>query len=1469
MKHFLAVLSVLGCMFFSVSCSTDELSDFEKNDPEAEFALFTMLDDYPALRSAFQSIDAYRFNDLLCSTMNDMPGDVKSVLGVVDDLLVNKKTDAMSSLRRILYRVLYQSDLDRDPVVKTKDPGYATKDFPYYDMVGDYVDPETSEKINLTKPILSMARKMFGYLKDKYNDEEIEEIIESLVTHLRDNDANVMKMLFEVMGNMYFQGNDNIWYDEEGKTCSREDIGLGTDTGIGNATRGSDASFSGQEAEMNDPVFKDAYYDFYREVGNLMSSSVSANGEEKRFSVVFKELICNIEKYFTSGGEKYDANDGNSNYHRGSLDAGGNMVCEVNPATGKKEYVNAEFGNTVKEIFSVLQTLFKRSDRPYSISDDDGDDDYFATRWVRILKQLKFDPESAHLEERMYDMFRYDVWGRDRLAEPTGDIATDAFSTNYLQQLLFLVAVSENFGWSDRKLTTGINYGHGPKEHAGYFTLNDAFYAFDTNQVMGLMNLYELALKGTADEANHLFRCINSFTRTEKMDFKFSYDTEYGALGFLPAQIAGDGGVPWGGNPDGGDGAILNNYRSYCVDGTGEPDIISIFMSMLARTIWEGEGPYYSKEEMEINGSEYTYRRPDGRVYVKVTKPDPDDASTWTYVYPYEGNKDVEDGSNPGERINNLYSDRVYTDYFMMHLENIKYRYPNNSTGNNVNLYFTPNEAGGIYGDADDAVVKDTAAAADFPAQRMCFEELIPENSVERECETHLEALYRNVQFFCTEKKIGMVIPLYIKVGFMDIMCALFNLNSAAFNAAFPGMNAAMIQAGAYIAAECNGAAGLGAVRKVQVSSSEMGGRTHTANMWKYKRNASGKITGGQSGIPGDYRIGVYMASDDLMMQLAYLVNAFSGTIFDLIVAIGFWNAVPYADKMDSLMDMMCNGMLGGGATLGSIFSTCIPSFGRMVFPRSVDPANPENWIEVIGSRKGELLKDENGVVHPEWGFVADDSDPNWKTRNSFFIELFMPFVIALRDGASPAISKADFFFAGSAEEDPGKGYVNRQAPANTKSPIKAMFDMLVASIMSPLMYYQDGADGAYPKKSWLPRLVGNHSPFTATSKVPGSTSPHSWTERAYYQPANVVNLIDVLSDSDRYGDYNASTKMCDGIVPLFAEYDVSRDAGPDNPPNTRLLTSIMKMIMAFGDDKFDETPAGKSYERSDYTTWSPREKMRYSAEQFITSFKFSKSDKIKNYENLKAKKEFWPEIFVTPDWMYSNDGIRPGDINLDKILDEWIGADETGKGLAVIPDSRPNSEDWDNFYKLFDAFGELMSNNGETEGKYNIVEDLIELIELLNIPDATDDQLKGLRHTVGSVFTRYDSSTGQWEYPDDLVHVVCDVMPVILETFEGRYGSLCNLVEVMMVEEGFLEYVIHSLDSKYAGRQIFEELYAFLGEDFIARPDSAFWNEFAELLTAFSDIINAEDSMGRNVKNHKAIMSAEPFEGLGELLSW
>ena len=67
------------------------------------------------------------------------------------------------------------------------------------------------------------------------------------------------------------------------------------------------------------------------------------------------------------------------------------------------------------------------------------------------------------------------------------------------------------------------------------------------------------------------------------------------------------------------------------------------------------------------------------------------------------------------------------------------------------------------------------------------------------------------------------------------------------------------------------------------------------------------------------------------------------------------------------------------------------------------------------------------------------------------------------------------------------------------------------------------------------------------------------------------------------------------------------------------------------------------------------------------------------------------------------------------------------------------------------------------------------------------------------------------------------------------------------------------------------KELFDFLGTELITQHDSALWTEFAELLGKFAESMNEGDDQwtGGLFNSNADVKVMDPFEGLGEILSW
>jgi hypothetical protein len=391
------------------------------------------------------------------------------------------------------------------------------------------------------------------------------------------------------------------------------------------------------------------------------------------------------------------------------------------------------------------------------------------------------------------------------------------------------------------------------------------------------------------------------------------------------------------------------------------------------------------------------------------------------------------------------------------------------------------------------------------------------------------------------------------------------------------------------------------------------------------------------------------------------------------------------------------------------------------------------------------------------------------------------------------------------------------------KKPLKVLTDALLPALAKPLYYYQVSGDG--PVNCWKPRLVSAHNPF-ASSVIDQSNNRDRET---WYRPeatANTRTLLSLLVESDY--------KKGDGILPILMK-------------NTKVVGSLMPLLARMGDD----SAAGGIYAGEN----GAREKLFAGLEQIFTAIKTDKGDVIDKQTTHPTGSY---TMMSYPSWMFTK---ADTDIDLNVLLDEMIGYDGTpgdvwGKGLNAFVDHRTSGHpyymgyDWNNFDKITAATGELMSTIGTTQGQYCVTEDVINLMDkLLSSFSAEPEELVGLRHTLAMLFVYHDGT--DWQYPDELKQILTAKLPELLAKFgavdghEQCYNDILTMGGGLMKDNGFLEYMLSHLSTKYSTDEVLTQLDDLLakqdasGKDFFLNPESSFYTQLFEMLYGFLRVMD------------------------------
>ena len=795
-KLFLACLFIL--LFSACGQVADDSGDktglnntgFQDNGSDKEYPHFVITEIFKGwggLEEMWDSIDAEGFNQRFNSTVNSYIDEFitfsrlgSSILG--DDsrvVILLAGTDAANLLAHLVspdpnYPVHGENHYFHD-----ENTDYTEGFFGFLDQLfADGENPGSTDMVAVNWKVLNRTinRKTPEDLHDDM-DELIDDILDP---DFKDDFTDLTSML--------------------GKLLVRADYPLAADEamGVGSAAKGVVDLLMWYNRMEKDPLTRGLLRSQIREAVSMFDPSPESDNNLKIMA-----LLENIRDCFTLSGSVYSSDDP-ENVYRMDTD-------EI--------YSDAEITGTVREMFPSTAQLLMRSDRVHSVIDSkDGNNVYVLRELMKNLRSLGYDPEAMDMEASLVNMMRYDCVGRDRT-----DPGSGAYPASHLESLLFVTHVTSNTGWADRGDVSddeAVNpddplYDHGHGDYTGRLSLNDSLFSIITHITMDELGLYDIGLKPT--DGNDIHRSMDPFNTMNRENFNFYYNQNYDVLNCLAPPCVGDLGSAKGGNPDTPDKIMpgMNEFKAFSPDGLEEPQLAAWTLGLIVRACFNGEGPYYyahpAAESVRAGDRNwFVYKRPNGKVYAYVNKDDP---ANWDYFYPVDGDDPI-DPDLDGKTLDgqwqryNRFKSVWNSDYYMSHylvrkqvggvpMVQDRYATIDNSSGD---LAVSPVAPGGMAG-------------------RLTYRETIAENDGKRACSSPEEALFRNFQWFMTEKKMVIIIPLKVKLD--------------------------LTEAAIYQVLEGNGLSGLGNLRKFR------------GNHYWAKSGQSGEST-----IPGDYRMEVVSTSD-------------------------------------------------------------------------------------------------------------------------------------------------------------------------------------------------------------------------------------------------------------------------------------------------------------------------------------------------------------------------------------------------------------------------------------------------------------------------------------------------------------------------------------------------------------------------------------------------------------------------------
>jgi hypothetical protein len=785
----------------------DSMDNIQTNRPHA-FELANITQGYGAVNEGWESIDTEGFNTRLDWTIDADPQEYETASYCLADILADPNEPlaelVRTDLSNIISRIVdtqpshHEAPDDIGAFFQADSNEQARNFYAFLDKIDtdglDVPDGYLAEMIDklIDYTIRSIPTDGSAQPDKAWLNDKMEELVDDLLDEDFQDDYVDMAKLISKFTN---QTDYPMWLDQADQPVNKDDIqpSVHTNTGLGNAVQGTHDLIVWLNEVIQNPDTNPLIHDAVTSLLNIFDPDL--------LSPVLRQLVVNIEDHFTLGGEVYASNS---------------LYSENSDAI----YSDAEIAQTLRELFPSVQKLFLRSDRSNALISTAPDQTpvYPFEVMLSYLRNTGFDPDNLDVERSIYDLLRYDVWGRDRISDP------EAWPTPYLEGLLFLTFATTHHGWQDGGNTSEVTVStdsrteHGHGAYVENLTLNDTLFSMNIKKTYNLLGIYDMGLKPT--DGNHLYRTRTPFTLSEvdtlhtgtvsgdDKDYRFFYDGNYTALQFL-ASGAGDLGSPDGGNPD-GRSLGMNQYMAYDPTGLQETQLASWTMGWGIRACFRGEGPYYyadpNAETVSVNGQTYRkYLRPDGKIYALVSL----DGST--YLYPTDDGDAEDTGTgvlsfNNKRQRANRYKSQWRSDYYVSH-----FTVDALLSANDEQKYYTIDNSSG------DTVLTEISGDPNASAGSLVYNELIAETDPARACASPEEALFRNYQWVMHEKKMVFILPMYMEYNLFQVLD---------------------LKAVSYIIIEGNGSSGLSLARKFR----ERG-------VWAKKGES------GLSSIPGDYRV--------------------------------------------------------------------------------------------------------------------------------------------------------------------------------------------------------------------------------------------------------------------------------------------------------------------------------------------------------------------------------------------------------------------------------------------------------------------------------------------------------------------------------------------------------------------------------------------------------------------------------------
>ncbi|MEM7181102.1 MAG: hypothetical protein AAF518_09325 [Spirochaetota bacterium] len=588
-RRFLLAGSLLTLLLFGPYCTntSKQFSDpflFSDGLSSGGVALFSLLDDYPALKNAMAKLEPDAFNKNLNVSLEKSRKDIPEALSSLSTLLKNKDSNIRPALKRvssIINRVrkvdsvssrstsfsIWMKALSGEPESRSSSSGQ-------YQNALNYMERVRAGQRDFLVPLLPLDYTILNYLRNdpqfiatEYYQKLKETGKSSLSTEETDElrkakiQSSINNLVESLKGQ---QAYDVVTYVEEilHKAINKNST---TKSGIAQLLQGVF-----DETLLEDRVFKDKLITLLEGLGNMMSVKAGTGDGSKTAATVLKELIINAEKYYTTGGSVYDSD---SNYNETGYSTNfANMTTDL--------YVK------VRNLIQTPESYIKDTSTP------------LLSLLATAYNKLTFTENITSIDSSLTEMIKIDLTGKERLTNSESEPGSS------LESLLFTLSMVDIFGyyWNNDQEKTQIIGMSG-----GILTLGDAAFSLGSKMsspapAPGDDSVSNLGLTAVLN-SNYTQAQVNGKVTRDGENYPINLNTS--ALSLSEGQTRGR----------------LNSATDSVYTKT-----IPFVLAMIADTLYSGKGPYYNKNRKDSSGN---YVTPDGTIYRDSSENDMTYKSQW------------------------------------------------------------------------------------------------------------------------------------------------------------------------------------------------------------------------------------------------------------------------------------------------------------------------------------------------------------------------------------------------------------------------------------------------------------------------------------------------------------------------------------------------------------------------------------------------------------------------------------------------------------------------------------------------------------------------------------------------------------------------------------------------------------------------------------------------------------------------